>query len=350
MYEETQSTVTTALQQSNATVFSDSTINQILSLATKDNTTVRFDTVAPDASGNVSVSAGAEVVLVATSDVFQTTVKPPANVPVVIFQGRGGVVATINDAAASVPSSNQTQVDRVVVGSAGNDVITVADARNTKVILGTGNSSVQAGNGVDTVEAGLGNSSITGGSGDYTVVKLAGNAANYQVTTQNGHAIVTDQTSGKTTDISKIQFVQLDNGNALVFAKDSVEGQVAALYRATFGRDADAGGLDYWFDLARGGATTKQIATAFVNSSEFTTAHPGTQDNTAFVQSLYQNTFGRTGEDAGVAYWLDQLAHGQTKADLINNFAQIAVQNIMHTAPNQEAQVVGSVMVIQNII
>ncbi len=350
MYEETQSTVTTALQQSNASVFSQSTIDQILALATKDNDTVRFDKVGPDANGNVTVASGAEVVLVTSSDTFTTTVKPPANAPVVIFQGRGGVVATINDAAATVPSSDQTKVDRVVVGSAGDDKIIVADAKNTKIILGSGNSTVTTGGGVDTVDAGLGNSTITGGSGDYAVVKLAGNATNYQVTAQNGHAVVTNMTTNKTTDISKIQYVQLDNGNALVFAKNSVEAQVSTLYHTAFGRYADAGGLDYWFDLAKGGATLKQISNAFVNSSEFTAALPGTETDTAFIQSLYQNTFNRAGEDAGVAYWLSQLANGRSKADVIADFATIAIQNVMHEAPNQEAQIVGSVSIVTGII
>jgi hypothetical protein len=341
----------TALHDANPTVFSDATIANILALTTRTNdTTVTFSSGSPDANGNVTVAAGAEVVLVNSSNTFQTVVKPPANAPVVIFQGRGGVVATINDAAATVPSGDQSHVDRVVVGSAGNDRIIVQDAKNTQIVLGSGDSSVQTGKGVDTVQAGLGNSTITGGSGDYAVVKLAGNASNYTVTAQNGHAIVTDMTTHKTTDISKIQYVQLDNGNALVFAKDSVEGQIASLYHTTFGRDADAGGLDYWFDLGRAGASLKQIAQAFVNSTEFSTKHPGTETDTAFVQSLYQNTFGRAGEDAGVAFWLDALAHGATKADLINSFTQIAVQNIMHTAPNQEAQVVGSVMIVTGII
>jgi hypothetical protein len=347
MYDETTTTVTTALTQSNATVFSEGTINQILALATKDNATVRFDTATPDASGNVTVASGAEVVFVATSDTFQTTVKAPVNAPVVIFQGRGGVVATINDGVTS-PSGNQSQVDRVVVGSAGNDKIVVADAKNTQVVLGSGDSSVQLGGGVDTVQAGLGNSTITGGSGDYAVVKLAGNASNYTVTQNSGHAIVTDMTTRKTTDISKIQYVQLDNGNALVFAKNSVEGQVATLYHTAFGRTAEAGGLDYWFDAAKGGATLKQIAIAFANSSEF--ASMAAKTDVAFIQSLYQNTFNRAGEDAGVAFWQDSLAHGKTRADLIADFATIAIQNIQHTTPNQEAQVIGNVSIVSGIV
>lgn len=347
MYESDTSAVTDALTNSNPVVFSDSTINDILALTTKTaDTTVRFDSVRPDASGNVTVPTGAEVVLVGSSDTFQTTLTPPANAPVVIFQGRGGVVATLND-GVTVPTSQPGTVDRVVVGSAGGDKIIVADARNTKVILGSGDSSVQTGHGVDTVQAGLGNSTIVGGSGDYAVVKLGGSATNYTVAVNNGHAVVTDNTSHKVTDISKIQYVQLDNGNALVFAKDSVEAAVSTLYHVAFGRDADAGGLNYWFDLARGGVSLKQIADAFTHTAEF--AAQAALSNADFVQGLYQHTFGRAGEDAGVQYWTDALSHGATRADLIQQFAQIGAQNIageIHT----EAQVIGNVTIVTGII
>ena len=348
MYESDVSTVNTALTNANPIIFSDDTINRILNLTTKTNdATTRFDSVAPDANGNVTVSAGAEVVFVATSDIFQTTVKPPVNAPVVIFQGRGGVVATLND-GITTPSGNQSQVDRIVVGSSGGDKIIVADAKNTQVVLGSGDSSVQAGGGVDTVYAGLGNSTIVGGSGDYAVVKLAGNAANYTVTQNSGRAIVTDMTTHKTTDISKIQYVQLDNGNALIFAKNSVEGQVATLYHTAFGRTAEAGGLDYWFDVVKGGATLKQVADAFTHSAEF--AAMAAKTDVAFIESLYQNTFNRSADAGGVAFWQDSLAQGKTRGDLIADFATIAIQNVQHTAHNQEAQVIGNVSIVTGII
>lgn len=347
MYDDIKD-VGAALGSSSTTVFSNETLQNILALGTSNDQEINFTKVSPDKNGVVTVAAGAEVVLIDSSNLFQTTITPPSNAPVVIFQGKGGVVATINDSAATVPSSNQSQVDRVVVGSAGNDRIIVADAKNTQIVLGSGDSSVQTGYGVDTVHAGLGNSTIVGGNGDYSVVKLAGNATNYQVTVNNGHAIVTDLTTNKTTDISKIQYVQLDNGNAIVFAKNSLEGQIASLYRAAFGRDADAGGLDYWFDLAKGGASMKQIAGAFAASSEF--ANLNATDNVKFVDDLYVRTFGRHAESAGLNYWLDFLGHGGTRADLVHTFAIIAVQNIEGTAQYIEAEVVGSVNIVTGII
>jgi hypothetical protein len=193
----------------------------------------------------------------------------------------------------------------------------------------------------------LGNSTITGGSGDYAVVKLAGNATNYTVTVNNGHAVVTNTTTNKVTDISKIQYVQLDNGKALVFAKDSVEAAIATLYHTAFGRDADAGGLDYWFDLGRAGATLKQIAVGFTGSAEF--AAQNSKSATDYVQWLYQNTFGRAGESSGVAYWVDSLANGATRADLLVAFTQIAANNIAGSVQT-EAQLVGTVKIITGII
>ena len=105
MYSEDTGAVTTALRNSSADVFSDETITKILSLTTgTGDTTVNFSQAAPDADGNVTVAAGAEVVLIGSSDSQQTTIKPPVNAPVVIFQGRGGVIATFNDGPTTVVS------------------------------------------------------------------------------------------------------------------------------------------------------------------------------------------------------------------------------------------------------
>lgn len=345
MYDSDTSSVTTALKGSNTAVFTDDTISKILALTTDDNATVRFDTVTPDASGKVTVAAGAEVVLINSSDTVTTTLTPPANAPVLIFQGKGGVNATITDgASAGTPHAG---VDRVVIGSAGNDKITIADAKNTQIILGSGNSTVTGGAGADTIVAGLGNSTVSGGKND--VVQLAGNAEDYEVTVDNGRAVVTNNATDKVTDISKIQYVQLDNGKALVFANDSQQAAITTLYETTFGRTADAGGLQYWFDRAAAGTSLDQIASEFTKSSEFTSDN-GNLNNYNFIQALYRNTFHRDADDDGLAYWTAALEFGgATRAQLVKSFADIASHNIdgsIHT----EATVVGSVTIVHNIV
>lgn len=356
--EADRATVVAHLRANTEVPLSDAAIDRIIALTTQDNDTTRIEHVSPDSQGRVTVSDGAEVVFVHTSDAAPVTVHPPKNVPVIIFHGHGGVTATIDDGAVGAalsdaqvafPAGGTPLPDpaRVVVGTSGNDTIVVADAKPTSVVLGSGTSTVTAGGGSTVVEAGAGNATVVGGDG-YAIVKLAGGASDYQVTTQNGHAIVTNGSTHKITDISKIQYVQLDNGNALVFAKDSTEAAVAELYHVAFGREADAGGLDYWFDLAKAGATLRQIAQAFAQSAEY--QPHATSSDAEFIQGLYQNTFARTGEAVELSYWLDALAHGETRADVMADFATLAAQNIAHTAPNEEAQVVGSVQIVTGII
>jgi hypothetical protein len=346
MYEETKTNVTTALQSSSTAVFTDDTIAKILALTTKTgDTTVRFDTVTPDANGNVTVAAGAEVVYIASSDTLKTTVTPPVNAPVVIFQGKGGVIASLNDGATTVKSAAGV-VDRIVIGTAGADKIVIADGKNTQVNIGD-KDTVTAGAGEDTIIAGNGNSTVQGGTG-HAIVKLGGKEADYKVTVNNGHAVVTNASTASSVDISKIQFVQLDNGKALVFANDSTQAAVTTLYQTTFGHTADANGLKYWFDLAAKGATLAQIADGFANSAEYKAL--ATTTNSDFVNGLYQHTFGRAADAGGLAYWTAALTTGgATRAQLAASFADIASHNIDGTV-HTEAVVVGSVTIVHNII
>lgn len=346
MYEEQGSAVSTALAKSSAEVFTAATITKILSLTTKGtDTAVRFDDASPDASGAVTVAAGAEVVFVKSSDTVPTTITAPVKAPVVIFQGKGGVNASFNDGQTTVHSGAGV-VDRIVVASAGADKLVIGDAKNTLVTIGAGDTVV-AGGGNDTIIAGTGNSTVQGGTGR-AIVQLQGGEDNYNVTVVNGHAVVKNTATGTTTDISKIQFVQLDGGEALIFAKDAKQAAVATMYEATFGRTADAGGLQFWFDLAKSGVTLEKIALAFTQSAEYK-AQAATTDN-AFVSNLYLNTFGRAADAAGMTFWTNALSKGQVdRAHMIENFASIAGQNLdgtMHT----EATIVGAVTIIHNII
>jgi len=358
MYESESNVVTDALKAASPTVFSDNTISQILALTTKDNATTNFDTVTPDAEGNVTVAAGAEVVFVGSSDTANTTIKPPVDAPVVIFQGKGGV--TVNfEGSTTVPAGVAGTPDRIVVGSSGNDSIALDD-KNTKVILGTGNSTVQAGAGHDTIEAGLGNSTIVGGEGNHTTVKLSGGSSDYVVSVVDGHAVITHTApaagpaQGATTaaatvstDVSHVQYIQLDNNEALIIANDTKEAAVANLYHAAFGRDADASGIEFWFAAAKAGASLEQIAESFTVSAEFKAL--GEQTNAEFLASVYQNTFARAGDDEGLAFWTDLLTNGHSRAEVLASFANVAALNDAHELTT-EVEVVGSVTVAHGIV
>lgn len=377
MYESSTSTVTGALQNSSNPAFDDQTvINEIITLTTSntggviDNTvTISEVTVTPGVTP--TVPAGTEVVLLtvnAPAGSSAPVVLPAAatkNVPVVVIQGNANIDLTLNDGAtqgAGVETTSAgattaaTGAQRVVVAGSGDTKVTIADAKNTKLTLGTGNSTVVTGQGTDTVVAGLGNATITGGASDYAVVELHGAASNYTVAAAGsgvGRAIVTDKVTGVTTDITKIQYVEVGGGDALIFAKNATEASIATLFEVTFGRNADAAGLDYYYDLAKDGATLGQIANALVKSAEF--GPRALLDDTAFVNTLYQNTFGRNGEAGGMAYWLDAMHnHGISRADVIRSFAEIHTLNLQGThspgATALEATLVGNVTIIPGIV
>ncbi|NHZ89868.1 DUF4214 domain-containing protein [Massilia sp. CCM 8733] len=345
MYELPSASATTTLRGINPLIFTQGTIDRILGLTAATDNSVRFDTVAPDSSGKVTAPLGAEVVLVNSSDNFVSVITPPTNAPVIVFQGKGGVDVKFQDTnPASVPDN---KVDRVVVGTNNTDKFVIADSRDTQLSLGSGNSFVQTGGGNDTVVAGLGNSTVVGGSGN-AIVKLAGSAADYKVTVKDGHAIVTSTKDAKTTDISKLQYVELDGGQALIFAEDFKEAGVATIYEAALGRTPDAGGLDFWLDAVRAGVTLESIAQSFLDSAEYK-ALPAL-DNQQFLTTLYKNTFDRAPDAGGLAFWTKVLESGVSRASVLSGFVSDAGQSLEGTAAYVEPVVVGSVTVVHNIV
>lgn len=348
MYEQTMSSATATLQNLNPLIFTGETIAQILALTTVGDFNVRFDNATVDNTGQLTVPRSAEVVLVASSDAVQTTINTPVNAPVVIFQGKGGINVRIDDGPnVVVPAHGAGITDRVVVGSDGTDRIVIGDTQNTRISLGSGSSVVLTGGGEDTVVAGLGNSTVVGGSG-HAIVQLKGNAADYTVSVQNGHAVVTGGVTHKSTDISKIQYVQLDNGQALVFANDAKEASVSTLYHAAFGRDADATGLEFWFNASKAGASLENIANSFIESNEYKAM--AQQTDAEFLTGLYQHTFARAGDAAGMDFWTKVLASGISRASVLAGFISDAGASLDGTAAHVEPIVVGSVTVVHNIV
>lgn len=133
---------------------------------------------------------------------------------------------------------------------------------------------------------------------------------------------------------------------------------VASLFHSLLGRDADAAGQSYWVGRLDGGAFLHDVAAALVSSREFlidriddayaqTLARPPEADalnywlgqseelleikllasdeffarvgenDRAFIQGAYEYLFGRFAEDAGQAHWLDELAAGMSRSDVV---------------------------------
>ncbi|MBV9952154.1 MAG: DUF4214 domain-containing protein [Acidimicrobiia bacterium] len=97
---------------------------------------------------------------------------------------------------------------------------------------------------------------------------------------------------------------------------------VTRLYRAYFLRIPDRGGLTYWIAQRRSGQSLDKISASFAGSSEFTSRY-GSLTNKQFVNLVYQNVLGRSGDAGGVKFWTAQLdQHKRTRGQVMTGFSE----------------------------
>lgn len=92
------------------------------------------------------------------------------------------------------------------------------------------------------------------------------------------------------------------------------------LYRAYFLRSPDHAGLRYWYDLLRRGQSLTSVSNAFASAPEFLWRY-GNLNNADFVALVYHNTLGRAPDADGMRYWVDTLANGATRGDVMLGFS-----------------------------
>jgi len=112
------------------------------------------------------------------------------------------------------------------------------------------------------------------------------------------------------------------NGNPNVTYAATAEEQVARMYDAAFGRDADPVGFNTWTQAVINGASLRTLAMDFIGSSEFNSRYGAAPTDQALVDSFYQTTLHRAPDAAGEAQYLRALASGTfSRADLLAAFA-----------------------------
>ena len=96
-------------------------------------------------------------------------------------------------------------------------------------------------------------------------------------------------------------------------------------YQAAFGRVPDQAGLEYWVgQVAANPSALGTLNTIFANSAEFNARYGATATTVAtpaVIADLYTNVLGRAPDAAGLAYW---SAQGLTAAQLLQAFSQSA--------------------------
>ncbi|MBC3919866.1 DUF4214 domain-containing protein [Undibacterium sp. CY18W] len=100
--------------------------------------------------------------------------------------------------------------------------------------------------------------------------------------------------------------------------------QIVRLYFAAFNRIPDYEGFLFWMGVQRNGGSNLQVAQTFAQSEEFVTKYGSNISNTQYLNLIYQNVLGRNADAAGRDYWLQQMASGMSRGEILNQFAQSA--------------------------
>jgi len=101
----------------------------------------------------------------------------------------------------------------------------------------------------------------------------------------------------------------------------TVQQEVAALYSAIFNRAPDQAGLEFWVNAIEGGDSLVQAAEGFTQHPVFAETYAGLT-NIEFVEQLYINVLGGAGDAEGIQFWVDKLASGVSKGQVVAEFVQ----------------------------
>lgn len=120
---------------------------------------------------------------------------------------------------------------------------------------------------------------------------------------------------------------------ATASAVNETVGRLERAYITLLGRSPDDGGLRYWLDQQADGMEYQRIIQFFLDSPERRANYPDGQTDIEFLEQLYRDAFDRDPDAVGVEYWTGQLAAGMTRDQVALFFIDSAEQREA-TEPN----------------
>lgn len=192
-----------------------------------------------------------------------------------------------------------------------------------------GGESLRGGAAAETVYSGKGNDTVDGGGGVDTVIYSGGRAGYTVARTASGFTVTGPDGADTLANVERLQFADAH----LALDINGTGGQTYRIYSAALGRAPDLAGLGFWMKQMDKGLTLQEIAAGFMGSKEFADLYGGPNPtNEVFVDKLYTNILGRKPEPAGMAFWVDVLNRGVSKAEVLagvseagENQAKVAV-------------------------
>ncbi len=250
---------------------------------------------------------------------------------------------TVGSVTAATDNSSST------VGA--GHVVTLT-LNTSEAVIVTGTPTLQlSDNEVATYASGSGTNALT----FYYVVQPGDNTADLHVTGLNlptiNSAIVDSSGNSLSTGVAADLGMAV-NGAAAPPAT-TIQQEVLGLYAAVYGRAADAAGLAYWEGIIgavpeSGGTTaiTTQNAQLLgqlfvIAESSYFNATYGKMNDSQFIEALYTNIGGNSGDPSGNAFWTGQLAaleaHGASvqmaRSEVVGEFVQQFIGYDLSTQP-----------------
>jgi serralysin len=173
--------------------------------------------------------------------------------------------------------------------------------------------------GSDSITGGISNDSINGGEGIDRAI-YSGNRSEYTIAVDFSKITDTKQNRDGVDSLISIERLKFSDQIIAIDIQGNA-GQAYRLYKAALDRTPDANGLAGWIKYMDDGAALTSMAQQFIDSQEFRAKY-GALDNTGFVNQLYVNVLARKGEAAGVEGWVNGLANGLTRAQVLAGFSE----------------------------
>jgi serralysin len=174
--------------------------------------------------------------------------------------------------------------------------------------------------GCDLLSGAVGDQVIDGGP-DVDTVVYTGVLADYDIVrVAQGIGVWGAEGRDLLVAVERLQFADTN----VAMDGDGAAGQAWRLYRAAFDRAPDAAGLGFWLQGLDAGLHLAAMAQHLMDSPEFSQRY-GAPDSSQFVAQLYANVLHRAPDDAGRAYWQQQLDEGRLgRADALVHFSESA--------------------------
>jgi hypothetical protein len=151
---------------------------------------------------------------------------------------------------------------------------------------------------------------------------LHGARSSYTLTRVNGVLTIRDNVGQDGVQTVHHPFRLDFTDGTLAFDVDGNAGKAYRLYRAAFNRKSDDAGLGFWVRAMDGGLSLEAMAQGFVDSAEFRSLYGTAPTHKDIVTALYKNVLHRAPDEAGAAYWLQQMTGGLSVENVLIQFSE----------------------------